>query len=49
MITDHELTKLRSQTEFNALLGEKVEWRQLADALRELQERREKEKQQETA
>lgn len=46
MITDHDLTKLRSQTESMAMGYTKTQWRLLAEALKELQERRSKEMQQ---
>lgn len=49
MITDRDLIKLRSQIEFMAMGYTKTEWRQLADALKELQERREQEIQKQLA
>lgn len=49
MITDRELKNLRSQTEFMAMGYTKSEWRQLADALKELQDRREQEIQKQLA
>lgn len=49
MITDLDLKKLRSQTEFMAMGYTKTEWRLLADALKELQERREQELQKQLA
>lgn len=49
VITDSTLTKLRAQTELQALHDNaKPEWRQLAEALTELEERRQKEQKQET-
>lgn len=43
MITDSTLTKLRAQTELQALHDNaKPEWRELAEALAELEERRAK-------
>lgn len=47
LVPDSDLTRLRSQAEFMAL-NDRVSWRQLADALAELEERR-KEDQQEIA
>lgn len=49
MITDKELALLRMQSEINALGGthRAPEWRKLADALTELEERRAKEQTQE--
>lgn len=49
MVSDAVLTKLRAQSELQALHDNaKPEWRQLADALAELEERRAKEQTQET-
>lgn len=48
MISDKDLAHLRHQTEFNALADNKPagEWRKLADALTELEERRAKDQEQ---
>ena len=46
LVPDSDLTRLRSQAEFMAL-NDRLSWRQLADALAELEERR-KEDTQET-
>lgn len=44
MISDKDLERLRMQSEFNALGGNRApeEWRMMADALAELEERRAK-------
>ena len=49
MISPTDLARLRSQAEFNAMTLERADWRKLAEALAELEQRREKDKQQETA